>query len=163
MTNKKVNPYPWQNRDKKHRRVTHPTDPTPANLMTQQQFKDECDINRIVKNAERGVPPRFMARGEPQYGDFSNVPDLTTAHQLIQDAHSAFMNLPSRLRLELNNDPANIAHLTKDQIERYGLGNTPTQPADPAPKAGQAAPAGTEPAAPPSSVKKGKKDEASES
>lgn len=112
------------------RRVYHrePLD-LPDNLLTQQQFKDECDVNRIVANAERGVPPRFQNRGAPQYGDFSDVPDLTQAHNIIREAREAFLNLPSQLRLELENNPANINRLTKDQIERYGLarGNPPSQ------------------------------------
>ncbi|MEM2002727.1 MAG: hypothetical protein QXT77_08795 [Candidatus Methanomethylicaceae archaeon] len=112
-------------------------------LRTQQQFKDECDLNRIVKNAQKGIPPRFMAQGVPQYGDFSNVPDLAEAHQLIQDAYDAFMNLPSQLRLELGNDPRNINSITEEQARRHGL--LKSSPAVPSPS-GQDGTAGTEPA-----------------
>lgn len=124
-------------------RVYH-QEPTelPDSLRTQQQFRDECDINRIVKNAERGIPPRFLARGTPQFGDFSNTPSIEEAYDTIQRAHSAFMNLPSQLRLELDNDPANINRLTQDQAERYKLlRELPPQPAvsDPV-TAGQAEP-----------------------
>jgi len=123
-------------------RVYH-TEPEPdPKLATQQQFKDECDINRIVKNAERGISPRFLARGTPQFGDFSNTPSIEEAYDTIQRAHSAFMNLPSQLRLELDNDPANINRLTQDQAERYKLlRELPPQPAvsDPV-TAGQAEP-----------------------
>jgi len=117
---------PYANQNNKHRnklgRVTAKVYDVPENLRTQQQFKDECDINRIVKNAQKGIPPRFLARGEPHYGDFSRVPDLTEAYNITHRAAEAFMTLPAQLRLELDNDPANIVHLTKDQIDRYDLG-----------------------------------------
>lgn len=116
-------------------RVTQPVYEVPENLRTQQQFKNECDINRIVENAKKGIPPRFLARGEPHYGDFSRVPDLTEAYNITQRANEAFLSLPSKLRLELDNDPANIGNLTKDQIERYDLGKKLpiSSPADPDP------------------------------
>lgn len=118
----------------------------PEKALTQQQFKDECDMNRIVQNAQRGIAPRHLARGTPQYGDFSRVPDLADAYNTIQRAESAFMNLPAELRLELGNDPANIGRITPEQIKRHHLGREarkpqtssqpPSQPSDsdPAPK-----------------------------
>lgn len=140
-------------RNRNHRmKVTVEMAVAPDDALTQQQFKDECDMNRIVKNAARGIAPKFLARGAPQYGDFSNVPDLTSAYETIERAESAFMNLPAELRLELGNNPANISKLTGDQIKRYKLdrGSQTPSPADPvsSPSAGQAQPAGTEPADP---------------
>lgn len=109
-------------RDRWHRlRVPVELADAPEKALTQQQFKDECDINRIVQNAMRGIPPRFMARGTPQYGDFSRVSTLTEAYQVIEQAEEAFMDLPAQLRLELGNDPRNINHLTEEQLRRYKL------------------------------------------
>lgn len=127
------------------RRSVHKEPETPPELRAQQQFKDECDINRIVANAQRGIPPRFLSRGEPHYGDFSNTPDLAEAYNTIQRANQAFMNLPAQLRLELGNDPANISRLTQDQVERYKLGRTLPPVADPALSGGQPQP-GNDPA-----------------
>lgn len=138
----------------------------PQDSLTQQQFKDECDMNRIVKNAMRGVTPRFMRTDQPQYGDFADVPDLHRSFELIQAAEQAFSALPAELRLELNNDPRNITQITLAQSEKYKLGKPPADlpephedPLQPArkgsakpkpdassPKAVQAATAGTEPA-----------------
>lgn len=100
-------------------------------VATQQQFKDECDMNRIVKNAQRGIPPKWVARGQPHYGDFSNVPDLMQAHDLIQNAKQAFLDLPSGLRAELRNDYRNIGELTDEQVERYKLGKILPKEQDP--------------------------------
>lgn len=120
-----------------HARVVVQLAIPPEDSLTQQQFKDECDINRIVQNAQRGIAPKYLARGTPQYGDFSNVPDLPQAYEKIRKAEEAFMNLPAQLRLELNNDPAQINRLTDEQIKRYKLDkdsartNPPSQPPQP--------------------------------
>ena len=141
-----------QNTIIKRRRVSH-QEPTnlPEKARTQQQFMDECDINKIIKKAQKGIQPLFLQRGVPQYGDFSNVPNLQQAYELVENAHDAFLNLPSGLRSELNNDPANINRITAEQIARYKLSKEdhlpqhPNQPSTTPPKAGQAAPSGTEP------------------
>lgn len=93
----------------------------PENCKTQQQFKDECDMNRIVKNAMRGVAPAWLNSAQPQYGDFSEVPNIGDAYDLVGKAEAAFMNLPAQLRLELGNDPRNLNTLTRDQATRHGL------------------------------------------
>lgn len=131
------------------KRVSARTVETPPNVRTQQQFKDECDINVIVKHAMRGVPPRFMARGTPQYGDFSELPEsLDQAYALIDRAQEAFMALPAELRRELDNDPRGLERITLEQAQKYGLTKAPPpekgeSEAEPAPLASpppQAAP-----------------------
>lgn len=145
-------------RPQTQKRVPYPMPEVPANLQTQQQFKDECDMNRIVKNAARGIAPRYLARGTPQYGDFYNVPNLPEAYELIERAESAFMNLPAGLRLELGNDPANINKLTVEQIKRFKLDaesalHPLSQPAPAPATAGQAEPVPTTEGGPKKSAK----------
>lgn len=140
----------------------------PEAARTQQQFKDECDINRIVRNAQRGIAPTRYARGEPQWGDFSEVPNLADAYETVARAEAAFMSLPAALRAELDNDPARINELTEDQIKRFRLGkeevsapstpSTSSQPSSASPAAGQAASDGGVP--PASKTKKSSKDDA---
>lgn len=89
--------------------------------VTQQQFKRECDVNEIVKRAQRGIAPAFLNNREARYGDFSNVPSLAEAHSLVAAARDAFMELPAALRRELDNDPRNLSQLTQEQAERYKL------------------------------------------
>lgn len=111
------------------------------NLLTQQQFRDECDMNSIVARANRGIAPSRVNRGTPQYGDFSNVPDIAASYNIVKNAEAAFMKLPAQLRLELDNNPANVNQITKDQLQRYKLlkeDSTPSQPIPTPPKAGQA-------------------------
>lgn len=109
---------------KRRRRYTNLADAPEASL-AQQQFKEDCDMNNIVRKAMRGIPPRFQREDEPQYGDFSNPIELERAFNTMAQAKDAFMNLPAELRLELNNDPRRIAYITAEQAKRYKLTETP--------------------------------------
>lgn len=123
----------------KRRRVTYPVFETDPKFHTQQQFINDCDINAIVKNAQRGIPPKFQPRGAPHYGDFSNVPSIEAAYEMVLRAEEAFLQLPSALRDELGNDPTRLPQITADQAKRYDLlrklptpgSNPPSQPGAP--------------------------------
>lgn len=71
---------------------------------TKQSFKDECDINRIMKrHAQTGLIDHLSTR-EPHYGDFSAAVDLHTAMEQVRAAQDDFAALPSEVRnLCLNN------------------------------------------------------------
>jgi phage internal scaffolding protein len=102
----------------------------PDESVTQQQFKEECDINEIVR--------RFGLTGElpenvrmPVSGDFTGVSDFTTAMQMIQAAEEAFMQFPGDVRARFMNDPAQmIAFLEdgKNLKEAQELGLVPLPP-----------------------------------
>lgn len=79
----------------------------PAEGKTQQQFKDEVDINTIVE--------RFGLTGHlpenprmPMSGDFTGVSDFRTALQMVREAEEAFMEFPAHVRAEFNNDPQRL-------------------------------------------------------
>lgn len=77
--------------------------------MTQQHFKDECDINCIMdKYAVTGylVDPLKVVTAKPQFGDFTAVPDYQTAQNIIVEGREAFEALPARIRKYFDNDPA---------------------------------------------------------
>lgn len=85
--------------------------------VTQQQFKDECDINTIVR--------RFGLTGElpddvrmPMSGDFTDAPDFDTAMQLVVQAKEEFMRLPAELRSRFNNDPGRLIAFIEDDGNR---------------------------------------------
>jgi len=48
------------------------------------------------------------------YGDFTNVPDLRTALDMVNDAKNRFMALPAKLRTRFDNDPANLWSFVND-------------------------------------------------
>lgn len=77
--------------------------------MTQQHFKEECDINTIMdKYAVNGylVDPLKIRTRKPQFGDFTDMPDFQTAQNTIVEGREAFEALPARIRKYFNNDPA---------------------------------------------------------
>lgn len=85
--------------------------------MTQQQFKDECDINVIVE--------RFGLTGQlpenpriAQSGDFTGVFDFQTAMNQVRAAEEAFMEFPASIRYEFNNDPQRMIDFLKDDKNR---------------------------------------------
>lgn len=77
--------------------------------LTQQHFKDECDINHIMKRyRETGmlVDPLQRATAKPQFGDFSTAFDFMEAQNIIARARENFDALPSHLRERFGNNPA---------------------------------------------------------
>lgn len=124
-------------------------DPT----LTQQQFKEECDINTIVD--------RFGLTGEmptvvnmPQYGDFTGIFDYQSAMNLVVQGREEFMKLPAKMRARFHNDPAELLNFladddNKDEAIKLGLVKAPdlvqespngNQAQPPAPETGAAAP-----------------------
>ena len=81
---------------------------------TQQQFKEECDINNILARYQKTGTIAHLMKSEPQYGDFSSMPDYLEAMQLVEVAHEQFMALPAKLRDQLQNDPARFLDWVND-------------------------------------------------
>lgn len=98
--------------------------------MTQQQYKDACDINNIVKTyAQTGELPLSTKVGK--FMDVSNVSDYQTALETVYNAQKAFDALPSQIRTKFENDPNQlIAFLEDDKNynEAQQLGLLKTQP-----------------------------------
>jgi len=72
--------------------------------LTQQQFKDEADINTIVDRFLRsGVMPSPVTM--PQYIDYEGVFDFQTAMNVVRAADENFMRLDAKVRSRFNNSP----------------------------------------------------------
>ena len=85
--------------------------------LTKQSFKDECDINHIVKmfGVTGKVPVTPL---EPTYGDFSGVGDYHSALNQINAANEAFMALPSKLRAKFDHDPNALLNFLNNEANR---------------------------------------------
>jgi len=92
--------------------------------MTQQQFKDQCDINNIIKTYKHtGELPLSQKVGK--FLDVSNVQDYQTSLNTIIEASQAFENLPSNIRSRFANDPQKLISFMEDatnQEEAIKLG-----------------------------------------
>jgi len=103
-----------------------PTLACPKEQAAKQSFKEECDINNILKKYEKtGVLPD-MIRNNPQYGDFSNVGTYQDAFMVVQKAHEQFNALDARVRDRFQNDPAQFLEFTSDarnlpEMEKLGM------------------------------------------
>ncbi len=78
--------------------------------LTQQEFKESCDINNIlakfsVQARALGVEPsQLMPQDQGTYGDFSNLDDFQTAQNKIAFLNDQFSNLPSDVRRKFGDD-----------------------------------------------------------
>lgn len=105
--------------------------------MTDRSFKAECDINTIVNRCmQTGVMPQVEGG---LYGDFVGLPDnLQDSYSLISDAQDRFMQMPSNVRAEFNNDPLQLISFINNDANRtraveLGLIEHPAQVQSPAP------------------------------
>ena len=100
---------------------------------TQQQFKEETDINTIVRRF--GVTGQLpQAAHLPTYDDFSQVVDYHTAMNAIRTAEDSFLGLPAEVRLRFANNPQLFLDFCSDERNREEaarLGLTSSIPAPP--------------------------------
>lgn len=93
--------------------------------LAQQHFKDECDINNILRQFNiTGLLPE--APLSPRYGDFTGIVDYHSALNAVIAAEDGFMALPADLRARFQNDPENLISFldnpnNKDEAIKLGL------------------------------------------
>jgi len=94
---------------------------------TQQHFKDETDINNILRqfNITGQLPTKAIT---PRYGDFTNIGDYHTALNAVIAAEDEFMTLPAQLRARFDNDPAELIEFLNNpenlqEAQKLGLVN----------------------------------------
>ena len=96
--------------------------------LTQQHFKDECDINNILRQFNiTGLLPESAL--SPRYGDFTGISDYHSALNQVIAAEDEFMRLPADLRARFANDPAQLIEFlensdNKDEAIKLGLVNS---------------------------------------
>jgi phage internal scaffolding protein len=114
--------------------------------LTQQQFKEESDINNIVD--------RFMKTGHlpdpasmPQYVDYEGVFDFQSAMNVVRQADENFMRMDAKVRARFHNSPQEFLEFfadpaNSDEAVRLGLAVPPlvtketiSSASDPAPAA----------------------------
>ena len=84
--------------------------------MAQQQFKDDCDINHIIKKYQQTGQITHMARKNGVYADVSKISGKTYLEALntVLNANEAFDALPSEIRERFQNDPAELLKFMQD-------------------------------------------------
>jgi phage internal scaffolding protein len=102
--------------------------------LTQQQFKEEADINTIVD--------RFMKTGHlpdpvsmPQYIDYEGVFDFQSAMNVVRQADENFMRMDAKVRARFHNSPQEFLEFfanpdNMDEAVRLGLAVPHAKPKD---------------------------------
>lgn len=96
--------------------------------LTQQEFKESCDINNILAkfsvqaNALGVEPSQLMPQDQGTYGDFSNLDDFQTAQNKIAFLNDQFSNLPSDVRRRFGDDLNNFIGAISDPSRIDELG-----------------------------------------
>ena len=101
----------------------------PAEGMTQQHFKDECDINYLLKHYnDIPAPP-------PVYADCSQYNDLQSAIDMVNAAAEDFQNVPADIRARFANNPVDFFNFCNnpanlEELRSLGLADPGTVPLD---------------------------------
>lgn len=86
--------------------------------MTQQNFKDDSDINLILaKYKKTGLIDHINKYGG-QYADMPGEDDFHAAMNLVTNAQTMFADLPSEIRGHFENDPALFLDFMDDPENR---------------------------------------------
>lgn len=118
--------------------------------LTQQQFRQECDINNIIASVDSsGVinNPLWNGTRRPLYGDFSGIQDMDylQAQNTFLEASARFMELPAKVRQQFNNNPAELLSYLQgnppvEELAKLGFADVPAKVESP-----QGAPSGSVP------------------
>lgn len=102
---------------------------------TQQQFKEECDINHIVEmfglTGQLPINERM-----PLNEEFVEVTDYQTALNKIMEADEQFMKLPANIRERFQNDAGKFVEFASDeknvdQMREWGMAKAKEEPEKP--------------------------------
>lgn len=103
-----------------------------------QSFKDECDINNIIKSYSQTGQIRHINAKAAQgtYEDLPEPMDLQEALNTVRDANTAFASLPSQVRDRFQNDPGQFLAFmqdpaNQDEMIKLGLAKDTRPPAAP--------------------------------
>lgn len=85
---------------------------------TQQSFKEECDVNVIMRKYEKTGLITHVSKVQGQYGDFSSIGDYQEALDKLSVAQDAFLDMPAKLRARFGNDPGQLIEFINNK-ENY--------------------------------------------
>lgn len=94
--------------------------------MTEQQYKDECDIHIILRKFEKTGMLTHVAAHAGTYGDYVNAVDFQEAQNVLAEARSMFETVPAKIREMFHNDPAEFLDFmqnddNREQMEELGF------------------------------------------
>ncbi len=102
--------------------------------LAKQSFKEECDINTIMRKYEKSGLIAHLNKHQGQYGNFIGFQDYHASQNQILEARESFATIPAKIRAKFNNDPATFLEFAQnpdnlDQMIEMGL--APPKPPGP--------------------------------
>jgi len=91
----------------------HVISPSGGPTLTQQQFKDDADINSIMRKFQQTGIITHVSNHQPQYG-FADSTTLHDAMNVIRTAETMFADLPSSIRNKFENSPSAFLDFVQD-------------------------------------------------
>jgi Chlamydia-phage Chp2 scaffold (Chlamy_scaf). len=94
---------------------------------TKQSFREECNINNVMRRFEKTGILEHTNRYEGSYGDFTAAP--SSYHEAVEQviaAEKMFMSLPASVRKRFSNDPGLFLDFVEDpsnvdEVVKLGL------------------------------------------
>lgn len=87
--------------------------------LTKQEYKDECDIARIVDTYTRtGFRPYDGAESVGLYADVSELPDYKSSLEYVIAARDSFSQMPIHVKRRFHNNPQELLTFLKDENNR---------------------------------------------
>jgi phage internal scaffolding protein len=95
---------------------------------TKQSHKDECDINRVLRNYDKTGLLTHVNNASKNYGDFTQVNEYRESLDLVREANEAFSEIPAEIRKEFNNNPGEFFEFVtnpanNEKLVEMGLAN----------------------------------------
>jgi len=90
-------------------------------MLTKQSFREECDINTIMKQYRATGIIGHVAQRDPVFLDIPDIPDYQAALNQVRAAEAAFEGLPSAIRERYENDPGRLLDALGNEGERVFL------------------------------------------
>lgn len=87
--------------------------------LTSQEFKDECDVNYVLRHGVSERMAQALEKWQPKYADISSI-DFIGSLNNVKEAQSAFEELPAQTRDLFDDNPQAFIDFIKDpsNIER---------------------------------------------
>lgn len=87
---------------------------SPTESRTRQEFKDQCDINKIINRHMMTGEITHINQRVPRYADTSKVPDYLNAMIIVKQAEMLFNSLPAVIRERFKNQPDRMVEFCQD-------------------------------------------------
>jgi len=88
---------------------------------TQQHFKQECDLNFILRKYQKTGLIDHVNKHQGDYSDLTDSVTFTEAMHVIQDAAQSFETLPSSIRKQFKNNPQEFLDFVSDNSNADAL------------------------------------------